>query len=206
MSSPVTRRPRDESRADATGDPLVFPTLVQEATMTVQTLHDKFVYHLQEAYYVENRLVEVLGELATEANNDDLRAAFEQHREETKEHVARLEDVFDAVDEVPEERPNPAFDGLLEERQQLLNETTASEAATDDDMRDLHNLGAAVKNEYLEIASYEALIQLARKLDLPMSVRDTLDENLDDEQQTKKQLKALGEDSAVTEIFARLAG
>lgn len=175
-------------------------------TMTVQTLHDKFVYHLQEAYYVENRLVEVLNELATEANNDDLREAFERHREETKEQVARLEDVFDAVDEVPEQRPNPAFDGLLEEREQLLDETTAAETATDDDMRDLHNLGAAVKNEYLEIATYEALIQLARKLDLPRGVRDTLDQNLDEEQQTKKQLKALGEDSTVTEIFARLAG
>lgn len=174
--------------------------------MTVQTLHDKFVYHLQEAYYVENRLVDVLDELASESNNDDLRAGFEEHREETREHVTRLEEVFDAVDEVPEERPNPAFDGLLEERQQLLEQTTADETATDDDMRDLHNLGAAVKNEYLEIASYEALIQLARKLDLPMGVRDLLDENLDDEQQTKKQLKALGEDSTVTEVFARLAG
>lgn len=169
--------------------------------MTVQTLHDKFVYHLQETYYVENRLVDILGELASEANNDELRRAFEEHQTETEEQVARLEDVFNAVDEVPEERPNPAFDGLVEEREQLLDQSAA-----DEDMRDLHNLGAAVKNEYLEIASYEALIQLARKLDLPRGVRDTLDENLDEEQQTKKQLKALGEDSAVTEIFARLAG
>lgn len=169
--------------------------------MPVQTLHDKFVYHLQEAYYVENRLVDVLDELATEANNDDLRAGFEEHREETKEHVTRLEDVFDAVDEVPEERSDPAFDGLLEEREQFLDE-----AAADEDMRDLHNLAAAVKNEHLEIASYEALIQLARKLDLPMGVRDPLDQNLDEEQQTKKQLKSIGEDSTATEIFARLAG
>jgi ferritin-like metal-binding protein YciE len=169
--------------------------------MSVQTLHDKFVYHLQQMYHVENRLVDVLDELAAEATNDDLREAFEEHREETKQHVTRLEDVFDAVDEVPEERPSPAFDGLLEEREQFFEDTDA-----DEDMRDLHELTAAVTNEYLEIASYEALVQLARKLDLPRDVRDTLDQNLDEEQRTKKQLKSLGEDSTVTEVFTRLAG
>ena len=169
--------------------------------MTVQTLHDKFVYHLQETYYVENRLLEVLDTLAADAHNDDLRAGFEEHRQQTERHVERLEEVFDAVGERPQERENPVFDALLEERERFYEE-----ADPDADMSDLYDLGAGVKNEHLEIASYEVLIQLARKLDLPMDVRDRLDQNLDEEQQTKKQLKALGEDSTVTEIFARLAG
>lgn len=169
--------------------------------MNVETLRDTFVYHLQEAYYVENELVDVLDRLATEASNDDLGQSFRRHREQTETHVSRLEDVFRAIDEEPRTRQNAAFDALLEEREQLLTETMG-----DEDLRDVHNLGAAIKNEYLEIASYEVLIQLARKLDLSRDVRDLLDQNHDEEQQTKKQLKALGEDSTVKELFARLAG
>lgn len=64
-------------------------------------------------------------------------------------------------------------------------------------MRDLYDLSAAEKNEHLEIASYETLIMLERKLDLPMDVRQKLDDNLEEEQQTKKQLEAMADDSAV---------
>lgn len=73
-------------------------------------------------------------------------------------------------------------------------------------MRDLHELTAAVANVHLEIASYEDLIRLTWKLDFPMNVRDQLDQNLNEEQQTKKQLKALREDSPITEIFTRITG
>lgn len=169
--------------------------------MTVETLHDKFVYHLQMTYYVENQLLDVLDTLASDVVNEDLQRGLEEHREETETHVTRLEEVFDAIDEEPEQRPDPVFDALLEERQQFFDQ-----AAGDEDMRDLHDLGAAAKNEHLEIASYENLIMLARKLDLPMDVRQNLDDNLDEEQQTKKQLKAMADDSAVRKIFARLAG
>lgn len=67
--------------------------------MDVNTRHDKFVYHLQEMYYVENRFVEVLDEMAADVANDDLRDGLERHREQTEGHVRRLDEVFDALDE-----------------------------------------------------------------------------------------------------------
>lgn len=169
--------------------------------MPVANLHDKFVYHLEEMYYVENQLLGVLDQMASEVTNDDLRQGLERHREQTETHVSRLEDIFGVLDEPAQERECPTFDALLEERERFFEQ-----AAGDDDLRDLHDLGAAIKNEHLEIASYENLIMLARKLDLPKSVRSPLSENLDEETQTKKQLKAMADDSTVRKIFARLAG
>lgn len=169
--------------------------------MTVETLHDKFAYHLEEMYYVETQLVDVLGQMAGDVTNEDLQRGLDEHREQTKKQVDRLEEVFEAIGEIPEERPSPAFDALLEEREKFFED-----AAADQDMQDLHDLGIAAKNEHMEIAGYEMLIMLARKLDLDREIRNLLDQNLDEEQQTKKQLKMIAEDSTVKEIFGRLAG
>lgn len=169
--------------------------------MIVDDLHDKFVYELQEMYYIENRLIDVLDDLATDVSNEDLQEGFNLHRDQTQDHIDRLEDVFAAIDETPEKRQSKVFDALLEERREFFEQ-----AAGGQDVRDLYDLGAGVKNEHLEIAGYEGLIQLARKLDLSEEVATLLEQNLDEEQQTKKQLKMMGEDSTVRKLFARLAG
>lgn len=168
--------------------------------MSESALREKFVYHLEEMYYVESRLVHVLGEMAEDVSNDDLREGVERHREQTKGHVERLESVFDDIQETPSERESPTFDALLEERDQLL------EMDGNEDMRDLHELGVAVKTEHLEIAGYEQLVAIARKLDLPQRVRHELDQNLDEEESTRKKLKAMGDDSTVRKVFDRLVG
>jgi len=180
---------------------MLFPAPNERRDMPVATLHETFVYHLEEMYYVENQLLGVLDQMASEVTNDDLRQGLERHREQTETHVARLEDIFDVLGEPAQERESPTFDALLEERKRFVEQATG-----DTDLRDLHDLGAAVKNEHLEIASYENLIMLARKLDLPNSVQSPLGENLDEERQTKKQLKAMADDSTVRKIFARLTG
>lgn len=169
--------------------------------MTVDDLHDKFVYELQEMYYIETRLVELLDQLAADVVNEDLERGFAEHRDQTETQVGRLEEVFDIIDEPPEERPSLVFDALVEERNEFFDQ-----AGGDEDMRDLYDLSAGVKTEHLEIAGYESLVQLARKLDLQDDVGDLLKQNLDEEQETKRQLKTLGEDSTVRKVFARLAG
>lgn len=70
-------------------------------TTAIQSLEDMFVYQLEEMYYVEHRLVDVLDELATEANNDTLAKGFQDHRDETREHVARIERVFESIGRRP---------------------------------------------------------------------------------------------------------
>jgi ferritin-like metal-binding protein YciE len=169
--------------------------------MSADTLRGTFVYHLEETYYVENRLADVLEQVATETANEDLRDAIEDHREQTRTHVERLEGVFDAIDEPPEQRPSPTFDALLEERTALLERTGG-----DEHVRDLHNLGMAVKTEYLEVASYENLVVLARKLGLSRDVLDALEDSLRDERAMKNELRPMTEDSPAWAFFGRITG
>ena len=168
--------------------------------MSTNALREKFLYHLEELYYVESRLVHALGEIAENVTNDDLREAIEHHREQTKAHVTRLEDVFETLGVAPKERSSPTFDALVEEREQLLA------MGGDQDMQDLHELGVAAKTEHLEIAAYENLVVLARKLNLSSAIRDTLEENLDEEQRARKQLAAMADDSTIRSVFTRLTG
>lgn len=169
--------------------------------MPFETLNDKFVHHLQQTYYVENQLVDALEMLSNEVSNEKMQEGFEEHLEETRDHVQRLEDVFGFIDEEPQEMASPTFDALMEEREMLLDE-----AGGDEDLADLCNLGVALKNEHMEIAAYENMIMLAQKMDVDREVRNALESNLDDEEETKKQLKSVAEDSTMKEIFTRLTG
>lgn len=169
--------------------------------MNINSLRDKFVYDLQMMYYVENELLDVLDEMAMDASNEDIQMAFENHVEETSAQVRRLDEIFTIIDEPPEQRQSPVFDALVNEREQFKQE-----ANPDEDLGDVYDLGAAGKTEHIEIAAYESLIMLARKLEMDDDVIDLLEQNLDEEQQTKKQVKTLATDSTARKIFTRLAG
>ena len=83
--------------------------------MAVETLDDLFEYQLQSIYYVETELADALDELQTSATNGQLVEAFAAHRDETKRHVERLEEVFAALGVPAETRNVPSVDGLREE-------------------------------------------------------------------------------------------
>jgi ferritin-like metal-binding protein YciE len=59
------------------------------------TLHDAFIEELQDAYDAEKQLTKARPKLAKASTSPDLRQAFENHLEETKGHVRKLERVFE---------------------------------------------------------------------------------------------------------------
>ena len=63
------------------------------------TLHDAFIDELRDAYDGERQLTKALPKLAKTATSPALRDAFETHLEETQEHIARLEEVFEGLGE-----------------------------------------------------------------------------------------------------------
>ena len=62
-------------------------------------LHELFLDELADVYSAEQQLTKALPKLAKTAKNDELREAFEQHLEETENHVARLDQVFESLGE-----------------------------------------------------------------------------------------------------------
>ena len=63
------------------------------------TLHDAFIDELRDTYDAEKQLTKALPKLAKAATNAKLQAAFESHLKETQGQIARLEQVFESLDE-----------------------------------------------------------------------------------------------------------
>ena len=64
-------------------------------------LKELYVDELKDLYNAENQLVKALPKLARAASSDELRQGFEEHLEQTKGHVERLERIFEMVGESP---------------------------------------------------------------------------------------------------------
>jgi ferritin-like metal-binding protein YciE len=169
--------------------------------MTVENLHDKFVYELQQAYYIETELVDALGKMIESTSDEEISEGFETHQRETGDHARRLKTVFNAIGEEPEIRQCHALDGLIEDREAFLDN-----AADDEDLVDLYNVGAGMKVERLEVTTYEGLLTHADRLDLDSEVTDPLNDSLDEEKATLRELKGIAEGSKIQQLTGRLMG
>src|SRR5436190_1851850 len=66
--------------------------------MKLQTLQDLLVHELKDLYSAENQLVKALPKMAKAATNESLKAGFEEHLEQTKNQVTRLEEIAKSLD------------------------------------------------------------------------------------------------------------
>jgi ferritin-like metal-binding protein YciE len=168
--------------------------------MTIETPRDLFEHHLKAAYYVENELVENLAVMADEVTEEELFEDFQEHEEETQQHVQRLETVFESIGEEPTMEESAALDGLVEEKNELSSEIQ------DDELRNVALVGAGIKTERVEISMYEGLIQLADQMDVGDDVTDALEANMSDEKDALQKLKSRAEGSKLKEALAELTG
>lgn len=166
--------------------------------MTIDTMDELFVHKLQQMYYVENELVDALDEMAMNASNDKISTGFADHRDETREQVDRLEDVFGALGVPPEQREHPVLEGLETQRRDLEGQLT------DDEMLDLIYLGAGMMTERVEMTGYDGLLMLAKKLEYDADVTDPLDMNRDEEQTAYRELDAMATASDLKSLWDRL--
>src|SRR5580692_5623452 len=60
----------------------------------IKTMDDLFEHTLRDIYYAENQIVKALPDMIEKATDAGLKQAFQAHLGETRNHVARLEQVF----------------------------------------------------------------------------------------------------------------
>ena len=111
-------------------------------------LKDLYIDELKDIYSAETQLVKALPKMAKAASSDELRAGFEEHLEQTKGHVGRLERIFKALDEKPTGKKCVGMEGLIKEGGEVAEEDYV------DDARDSALIGAAQRVEHYEIAAY----------------------------------------------------
>jgi ferritin-like metal-binding protein YciE len=152
--------------------------------MAVKTMDDLFLHTLKDIYYAEKQIVKALPKMAKKASSEQLKQAFEQHREETQGHVERLEDVFELLDKRARGVTCPAIDGIIEEGKELMDEVE------DKEVLDAGLLAGAQAVEHYEISRYGTLIAWAKQLG-KQDVVKLLPQTLDEEKKTDQLLSKL---------------
>jgi len=133
-----------------------------------------FVASLKDVYWAEKHLVKALPKMMKAATTEELKNAFEEHKQVTEEHVARVEQAFGMLGQKATAKKCEAIEGITKEAESIIGETK-----TDTLTRDVGLIMAAQKAEHYEIATYGGIIQLAKTLgheDVATLLHKTLDE------------------------------
>ncbi len=152
--------------------------------MKLNSLETLFIHEIKDLLSAEKQLVKALPKMAKGASNGSLREAFEEHLEQTKGHVERLEKIFSTLEKTPRAEHCKAMEGLIEEGADLLQEDGA------DHVKDAALIGAAQRVEHYEIAAYGTARTLAELLG-NQEAADLLQQTLDEEKDTDEKLTQL---------------
>ncbi len=155
-------------------------------TKDIESMDDLFVHQLKDIYYAEKRIVGALPEMIQKASAPQLKQAFESHLAETRNHVKRVEQVFQMHGATPESVDCPAIDGILEEAQEVAGEVA------DKQVMDAALIAAAQAVEHYEMTRYGTLIAWAKTLGRD-DCANVLKANLSEEEAADKKLTQIAE-------------
>jgi ferritin-like metal-binding protein YciE len=162
--------------------------------MKIESMEDLFVEQIEDLYDAEQRLVKALPKMAEASTSPELRQAFESHLGETKGHVTRLEQVFQALRKKPKSQTCDAMKGLIEEGEEMVSNTEQSP------VRDAGLIAAANRVEHYEIAAYGTVRAFAKALGVNEAV-GLLDATLTEEKKADQKLTKLAETSVNREAL-----
>jgi ferritin-like metal-binding protein YciE len=162
------------------------------------TLRDAFLDELKDSYDAEKQLTKALPKLAKAATSAQLRAAFESHLKETREHVARIEQAFELLEEKAKSKHCDGMAGIIDEGSSVMEEEF------DDATMDACLVASGQRAEHYEMAAYGTLVAWAKTLGHD-DVAALLEQTLDEEKAADAKLTKLAE-SGINQKAADAAG
>jgi ferritin-like metal-binding protein YciE len=154
--------------------------------MKSKELDALFLEALKDIYYAERKILRALPKMMRAAQSEQLKQAFQQHREETEGHKERLDQVFEMLGRRPQGKTCPAIDGIIEEGEEVIDTFKGSPAL------DAGLVAAAQAVEHYEIARYGTLCAWAKVLGMDEAVK-VLSQTLEEEKKTDETLNQLAE-------------
>src|SRR5262245_39329646 len=154
--------------------------------MKLHSLEDLFCEQLRDMLDAEKQLIKALPKMAKAAAADELRQGFEEHLDQTRGHVERLERVFELIGKKARGKSCEAMEGLIEEGEDIID------ADAEPMVRDAGLIAAAQRVEHYEIAGYGCLHTWARQLG-NHEAADLLEHTLNEEKETDQKLTHLAE-------------
>jgi ferritin-like metal-binding protein YciE len=142
--------------------------------MRLESLNDVLLDQVSDLYDAEQQLIQALPKVSAAASSSELKAAFDEHLGQTRNHVQRLEEVFSMMGTSRTVERCEAMQGIIREGEKVL------QAEGDPTARDAAIIAAAQRAEHYEIAGYGTARTLADELGLD-DVSSLLEETLDEE-------------------------
>jgi len=152
--------------------------------MEANRLKHLYVEELKDLYSAESQMVKALPKMAKAATADELRAGFEEHLEQTRGHVARLEAIFKALGESPKGKKCKGMEGLIKEGAEMIGEDLVPEEL------DAGLISVAQRVEHYEIAGYGCVSSYAKLLGEGVA-ESLLRQTLEEEKETDERLTDL---------------
>ena len=154
--------------------------------MALATMHDLMIAELKDIYSAETQLVKALPKMARGSVTPTLRRAFEDHLDQTNEHVARLDKIFTILGVSPRGTKCKGMEGLLEEGGEMLEEEG------DETVRDAGIIAAAQRVEHYEIAAYGSTLAFATLMG-HTDIAELLEMTLNEEKEADELLSAIAD-------------
>jgi ferritin-like metal-binding protein YciE len=139
----------------------------------ITTLEEAFIHELSDIYSAEKQLTKALPKLAKASSHPQLADGFMLHLEETQGQIERIDQIVDQLGIKLKRIKCLAMEGLVAEGQETIDEIERGA------VRDVMLIAGGQKVEHYEIASYGAIIAIAKALgydDAAKLLADTLAE------------------------------
>jgi len=154
--------------------------------MKIESLRDLYLEQLRDLFNAEQQLIKALPKMAKAASSAELRAAFEDHLEQTREHALRIESICEQMGKKADGKKCKAMEGLVKEGGEVIEEDM------EDDIKDAAIIAAAQRVEHYEIAGYGCVRAYAEKLG-DAAAANVLGQTLEEEKEADQTLNDIAE-------------
>jgi ferritin-like metal-binding protein YciE len=152
----------------------------------LKSLHDLYIEDLRDLYNAENQIIKALPKMAKNVTSVELRSALEEHLQQTRGQVERLERIFQRLNESPKGSTCEGMKGIIEEGEDIMD------VDAPDMVCDAAIISSAQKVEHYEIAGYGTVRTFARQLGYEDDAQ-LLQQTLDEEGKADKRLTSIAE-------------
>jgi ferritin-like metal-binding protein YciE len=152
--------------------------------MKIQSLRDLYIDQLKDLYNAETQLIKALPKMAKAASSGELKEAFEDHLDQTKQHAVRIETIFEQLGETAKGKKCKAMEGLVKEGGEVIGEDMA------EGIKDTAIIAAAQRVEHYEIAGYGCVRAYATRLG-DEDAATLLGQTLDEEKEANEKLNGI---------------
>ena len=149
--------------------------------MKLESLHDLYIRELRNLYDAENQIVKALPKMVESATSPELQTALQNHLEQTKGHVTRLQQILQMHNEEVKGEKCDGIEGIIDEDKDILK--------IDDypNVCDAGIIAGAQKVEHYEMASYGSVREWAEQMGHTQAAK-LLNQTLEEEKQADRKL------------------